>query len=148
MSLDFQLAHRCPHLVVEEPVVLDTDRRTFRPRAPVAGAGSVRVLVNDTYEVRVYDNGDIKWYLDGKLHRVDGPAIIRANGDQEWYLDGKRHRVDGPAITYANGDKEWYLNGKKLTEAEYQACIRKQPVADCQGRTVVIDGITYKLEAL
>ena len=33
-----------------------------------------------------------------------------ANGSKEWYLDGKYHRVDGPAIEYANGSKHWYLN--------------------------------------
>ena len=66
----------------------------------------------EAYEVRVHDNDDICWYLDGKLHRVDGPAIIRANGDQEWYQAGKRHRVDGPAVTSAYDTKEWYLDGK------------------------------------
>jgi len=41
-----------------------------------------------------------------------------ANGDKEWYLNGKRHREDGPAVEYANGDKSWYLNGKEVTEEE------------------------------
>ena len=100
------------------------------------------------YEVRVYDNGDTCWHFDGKLHRVDGPAITWANGTEFWYLDGKRHRVDGPAITYPDGTKYWYLDGKELTEAEHQACIRKQPKSNCQGRTVVIDGVSYRLEAL
>ena len=27
------------------------------------------------YTVKVYDNGDKEWYLNGKLHREDGPAI-------------------------------------------------------------------------
>ena len=27
------------------------------------------------YTVKVYPNGDKSWYLNGKLHREDGPAI-------------------------------------------------------------------------
>ena len=56
------------------------------------------------------------WYLNDKLHREDGPAVEYADGSKSWFLNGLRHREDGPAIEYANGDKEWYLNGKALTE--------------------------------
>jgi hypothetical protein len=59
-----------------------------------------------------YPNGDKHWFLNGELHRVDGPAIENANGTKRWYLNDKRHRVDGPAVEYANGDKYWYLNGE------------------------------------
>ena len=65
-----------------------------------------------TYEVKVHDNGDIYWYLNGKLHREDGPAAEYVDGNKYWYLNGKRHREDGPAIEFANGDKHWYLNDK------------------------------------
>lgn len=41
----------CPHLVVEEPVPLGGDRRSLTTRAPVANAGTVRVLVNDSLYV-------------------------------------------------------------------------------------------------
>ncbi|NCP91294.1 MAG: hypothetical protein GW827_13910 [Flavobacteriales bacterium] len=41
-----------------------------------------------TYEVKVHDNGDIYWYLNGQYHREDGPAIEFANGDIYWYLNG------------------------------------------------------------
>lgn len=27
------------------------------------------------------------WYVDGKLHRVDGPAVIWPNGQMWWCLD-------------------------------------------------------------
>ena len=69
------------------------------------------------YEVDSY--GNKFWYLDDKLHRVDGPAIEDVGGDTFWYLDDKLHRVDGPAIEYTNGGKEWYLNGEELTEEEH-----------------------------
>ena len=68
------------------------------------------------YTVKVYDNGDKFWYLNGKLHREDGPAIEWADGGKSWYLDGKRHREDGPAVEYTNGGKSWYLDGKRHRE--------------------------------
>ena len=71
------------------------------------------------YNVKVYPNGDKAWYLNGKLHREDGPAIEHSDGNNFWYLNGKYHREDGPAVEYADGDKYWYLNGKRLTEEEF-----------------------------
>ena len=50
-----------------------------------------------TYEVRVYADGTKKWFLSGKLHREDGPAV-----------------------EYANGSKHWYLHGEELTEEEHR----------------------------
>ena len=64
------------------------------------------------YTVKVYPNGDKSWYLNGKLHREDGPAVEYADGTKSWYLNDKRHREDGPALEYADGDKYWYLNDK------------------------------------
>jgi hypothetical protein len=34
--------------------------------------------------------GDQWYYMNGKLHREDGPAILRANGDQWYYINGVR----------------------------------------------------------
>ena len=59
----------------------------------------------------VSPDGTKLWYLNGKLHRPDGPAIEHANGDKEWYLNGKCHRVGGPAAEYEGGIKYWYQNG-------------------------------------
>jgi hypothetical protein len=71
-------------------------------------------------EVRVYDNGDKYWHLNGKLHREDGPAVEWSNGEKAWYLNGKLHREDGPAIERSNGYKAWYLNNEHLTEEEHK----------------------------
>jgi hypothetical protein len=71
----------------------------------------------------VVEGGDKYWYLNGELHREDGPAVEWADGSKHWYLNSKRHREDGPAIEYANGDKSWYLNGKWVTEAEVMKTI-------------------------
>ena len=116
------------------------------------------------YTVRVYDDGTKEWYLNGKLHREDGPAIEWASGGKSWYLNGKVHREDGPAVEWASGSKSWYLNGKlhrehgpaiervdgykawvlkggRLTEEEFNKRMNKS----CSGKVVGIEGVKYKL---
>jgi len=44
---------------------------------------------NITYDVQEYVSGDKYWYLNGKLHREDGPAIEYYNGYKEYYYNGK-----------------------------------------------------------
>jgi len=61
-----------------------------------------------------YGNGDKRWYLNGKLHRTDGPAVEDVDGNKYWYLNGKPHRTDGgPAIEWIDGTKVWFLNNKR-----------------------------------
>ena len=95
------------------------------------------------YTVEVYNNGTKSWYLNGKLHREDGPAMDCCNGTKCWYLNGELHREDGPAIEYSNGYKAWYLNGEYLTEEEFNS--RMNPAPSCNGKVVTIDGKQYKL---
>ena len=97
------------------------------------------------YTVKVDDNGDKEWFLNGKLHRVDGPAVEYADGSKRWYIDGKRHRIDGPAIEYANGTKCWYLDGNKLTEEQWKQAVKPKP--SCVGKIVEVDGVKYRLIA-
>ena len=98
-----------------------------------------------TYEVKVYDNGSKEWYLNGKSHREDGPAVEYANGSKYWYLNDKLHREDGPACEYASGDKFWFLNGKELTEKEWKQQTNKET---CDGKIVEIEGKKYKLSRI
>ena len=99
------------------------------------------------YEVHVCDSGDKRWYLNGKLHREDGPAIELANGDKEWWLNGKLHREDGPAIEYADGAKSWYLNDEHFTEKEFNVKMNaKNNTQDCSDRVIEIDGVEYILK--
>ena len=95
------------------------------------------------YEVEVHPNGDKEWYLNGKLHREDGPAVEWDNGHKEWYLNGKLHREDGHAIESANGNKQWFLNGKPMSEDEHKRATSK---STCEGKEVEIDGVTYVLK--
>ena len=89
-----------------------------------------------TYTVEVLDNGTKYWYLNGELHREDGPAIEWEHGVKEWYLNGVLHREDGPAVEYADGSKHWYLNGDKLSEQEFLFRTTN---------TITLNGVTYKL---
>ena len=70
------------------------------------------------YKVEVHANGDRYWFINGKLHREDGPAVEYANGNKFWYLNGELHREDGPAVEHTDGSKFWYLNGEEVTEDE------------------------------
>jgi len=47
-------------------------------------------ITNKGFETILTDNGDREWYLDGKLHREDGPAIESGLSKNLWYLHGVR----------------------------------------------------------
>ena len=55
--------------------------------------------------------GTNKWFLNGELHREDGPAIKWGGDDKYWFFKSKHHR---------DGSKHWYLNGKPLTYEEFK----------------------------
>jgi len=59
------------------------------------------------------EDGDKHWYLNGELHREDGPAAEYVNGSKYWYLNNQLHRLDGPAVEYNDGTKWWYLHGQR-----------------------------------
>jgi hypothetical protein len=58
--------------------------------------------------LHVDSQGTMRWYLDGKLHREDGPAVKRIDGLNWWCIKGRYHRVDGPAVEYMDGTALWY----------------------------------------
>jgi hypothetical protein len=71
-----------------------------------------RVWTKDNQpELIIDDYGNKEWWLNGRLHREDGPAIEDTDGYKAWVFKGEYHRADGPAIEHINGEKEWYLNG-------------------------------------
>jgi len=81
------------------------------------------------------------WYLNGKYHRVDGPAVEDADGSKHWYLNGKQHRVDGPAWEGANGSKGWWLNGVHCTETEWEKLVKGESLTSASA------GVTVATEA-
>ena len=74
----------------------------------------------ETYEVRVFENGDKLWYQNGERHRLDGPAIEYANGTKHWRQNDKLHRLDGPAIEWSDGSKEYFIEGIEYTYEEWK----------------------------
>ena len=61
-----------------------------------------------------------------KLHRLDGPAIIRWDGDKIWYVNDKLHRLDGPAAEYGNGDRSWWINGEHIFTIDKSEKIKRR----------------------
>jgi len=60
------------------------------------------------------------WHLNGKLHRVGGPAMIESDGTQYWHQNGDPHRLGGPAIIYSDGYEFWFKDGEEVTQAEVE----------------------------
>ena len=86
-----------------------------------------RYINNDPFqrkEIRFYSIGSKQWWLNGKLHREDGPACEWGDGSKCWFLNRNLHREDGPAIEYANGVKQWFLNGEFYSEGDYIRAIK------------------------
>ncbi len=71
-------------------------------------------MKNNIPTKEVDNHGNIRYYLDGKYHREDDPAVEYYTGEKEWWLNGKLHRGSGPALEYANGHKEWWLHGEQI----------------------------------
>ena len=63
-----------------------------------------------------YITGNKEWYINDLLHREDGPAIDCKDGTKFWFVHGVQHRLDGPAIIWADGVKEWCVNDIEITE--------------------------------
>ena len=65
-------------------------------------------------ECKTYPSGNKHWFLNGKRHREDGPAIEGFYGHEEYWFKGSLHRKDGPAVVHADGHEEYWIDGKKV----------------------------------
>lgn len=54
--------------------------------------------------------GTKEYYKEGKLHRIDEPAVEWFDGTKLWFIEGKKHRIDGAAVEFHKGLKHWYVN--------------------------------------
>jgi hypothetical protein len=77
-----------------------------------------------------YRNG-----TDDIYHCVDGPAVEYISGSsitlghKEWWVDGQLHREDGPAIIYADGIEEWWYRDHRIMVSnlkEFQSYVRNK----------------------
>jgi hypothetical protein len=74
---------------------------------------------NFTGKCKIKSGGRTIYLLNGKYHRLDGPAIENANGYKAWYKKGYPHRLDGPAVEYSGGTKHWYKEGERYSKEEF-----------------------------
>ena len=65
---------------------------------------------------KVNKYGHKYWFMNGVLHREDGPAIEYTDGDRHWVVHSKSHRLDGPAVILANGETKWFINDYNVTD--------------------------------
>jgi hypothetical protein len=82
---------------------------------------------NDTFKITFNElkrtfNDRVEYYnSEGFLHREnDLPARIYENGTKSWWINGKRHRENGPAVIDAYGQMWWFLNDVKIEEKNYE----------------------------
>lgn len=69
------------------------------------------VLVLDSIPTLGPDGTRFYYLPNGRLHRLNAPAIERVDGTREWYFQGELHREDGPAIEYPDGGQRWLRYG-------------------------------------
>ena len=95
-------------------------------------------------------NGDRFWYVNGERHRTDGPAVEQADGRKAWFVNDKRHRTDGPAIEFADGRKAWYIHGKKMSEKQFDKWrAKKNPIKESRAenlKQLSLMEIPYKVD--
>jgi hypothetical protein len=75
-------------------------------------------------------DGTTFWFISGKRHRENGPAVEWSDGSKQWYLNDKLHREDGPAIDNANGTKQWHLYGRQLSLDEFNQWLEKKNLSE------------------
>lgn len=66
---------------------------------------------------------NLQFTRSGELNNTDGPAVWYTGPDQGlieiYFVDGKKHREDGPAVLLKNGYEEFYLMDKPLSKQEF-----------------------------
>lgn len=96
----------------------------------------------------IYPDMTEEWWLDDKLHRDDGPAEIRDDGTCVWRLYGIIHRDGGPAVEYSDGSSEWWsvgslhrLDGPALIHGDVQEWYRNGQLHRENGPAIVMPGV-------
>ena len=64
---------------------------------------------------------ELQWWKHGLLHRDNGkPAILNTSSNRkEYYVDGKRHRIDGPAFV-CDAIEAYYVNDVLLYDEKIE----------------------------
>lgn len=86
--------------------------------------------------MRIEENESYRWVFNEfhKLSSTEGPAFIsKKDNYKAWYLNGRLHRIDGPAKIYGNGYQEYWVTGTKYTEQEYPKAVFEFKLKQCIG---------------
>jgi hypothetical protein len=68
--------------------------------------------------------GNEYWYNEEQeLHRENEPAVVYIGGAKMYFVNGRKHREDGPAIDFKN-IKEWYIDGVQYSEEEFLRIVK------------------------
>jgi hypothetical protein len=73
-----------------------------------------------------YCDGSKEWYQNGLCHRINGPACEGCDY-KAWLQNGLWHRIDGPAREWFNGYKEWWIEGEEIncnSQEEFERYIK------------------------
>ena len=66
--------------------------------------------------------------------KTERPTLfVRSDGSKFYYLLGRLHNPDGPAIEHLDGSKFYYLHGLRLTAAEFMARTQCNKWCLCEG---------------
>lgn len=71
------------------------------------------------------------YYRDKLRHRIGGPAQEYGNGDTTWFVNDRLHRLDGPAIDWKH-QKGWYIDGKEYTKEAFDIEVSKRAKDELQ----------------
>ena len=83
--------------------------------------GSIVVEIPEDYTGFSQDdrNGSL-FFLSGKVHRSNGPAISYPGDGESWYLCGRGHRTNGYAVMYDWHQKlfkgQWRIHDKRIAK--------------------------------
>jgi hypothetical protein len=82
------------------------DEKEYVTNLPLENGGTMRLISRPKFK---------KWsiyYFDvsGERHNEHGPSIINSSGTKIWFIHGKIHREDGPALMASLGEI-WYYQG-------------------------------------
>lgn len=86
---------------------------------------------------------NLQFTRNGELNNTNGPAVWYTGPDEGlieiYFVDGKKHRDDGPAVLLKNGYEEYYLMDKLLSKQEFDNMMVHRQMRD-EIRQTVPDG--------
>ena len=87
-------------------------------------------------------DGMQEWWWNGHIHRGGGlPAIIEPDGTEYWCRHGKIHREDGPAVVRPNGDNEYWLDDKPYSRIDWKRELIRRGIIKDPSLEDVMDAI-------